>query len=190
MDHTLRTEADIQKWFNRADFDHSGTLSKREFVVMYVGLLADKAKLGAGGLASAVCAALDADGDGKIGSSKDLVLKPGLVSIAPTLQRSSAANPMYARAACQQAAASMLRSVDQLLKMITPRLLQPCCEVSSIQLNFASPFTTSSAQVLKYRTPCCVLLYDSHCGIFLLFRGNVSRQDVLSIHTQPTVLKS
>lgn len=38
-------EADIKKWFERADFDHSGTLSKREFVVMYVGLLADKAKV-------------------------------------------------------------------------------------------------------------------------------------------------
>lgn len=38
-------EADIKKWSERADFDHSGTLSKREFVVMYVGLLADKAKV-------------------------------------------------------------------------------------------------------------------------------------------------
>eukprot|EP00878_Enallax_costatus_P024349 GHUV01025983.1.p1 GENE.GHUV01025983.1~~GHUV01025983.1.p1 ORF type:complete len:159 (+),score=63.94 GHUV01025983.1:732-1208(+) len=84
MDHTLRTEADIQKWFNRADFDHSGTLSKREFVVMYVGLLADKAKLGAGGLASAVCAALDADGDGKIGSSelKKLLAGSGLTLLS------------------------------------------------------------------------------------------------------------
>jgi hypothetical protein len=59
MDHTKRTEDDIKKWFARADFDHSGTLSKREFVVMYIGLLADKAKLGAGGLAQALCAALD-----------------------------------------------------------------------------------------------------------------------------------
>jgi hypothetical protein len=59
MDHTTRTEDDIKKWFSRADFDHSGTLSKREFVVMYIGLLADKAKLGAGGLAKALCAALD-----------------------------------------------------------------------------------------------------------------------------------
>lgn len=45
MERTIRTEADIKKWFERADFDHSGSLSKREFVVMYIGLLADKAKV-------------------------------------------------------------------------------------------------------------------------------------------------
>lgn len=31
--------------FERADFDHSGTLSKREFAVMYAGLLCEKAKV-------------------------------------------------------------------------------------------------------------------------------------------------
>lgn len=46
LPHTQRSEPDIKKWFERADFDHSGTLSKREFLVMYVGLLADKAKVG------------------------------------------------------------------------------------------------------------------------------------------------
>jgi hypothetical protein len=29
--------------FKRADFDHSGTLSKREFAVMYAGVLCEKA---------------------------------------------------------------------------------------------------------------------------------------------------
>jgi hypothetical protein len=53
-----------------ADFDKSGTLSKREFTVMYVGLMAHKAKLGVQGLAAAVCTALDNDGDGKIGSTE------------------------------------------------------------------------------------------------------------------------
>lgn len=70
MPHTHRTEADIKKWFARADFDKSNTLSKREFTVMYVGLLADKAKVGAGGMAAAVCTALDRDGDGMIGSTE------------------------------------------------------------------------------------------------------------------------
>uniref|UniRef100_A0A383WGL8 EF-hand domain-containing protein n=1 Tax=Tetradesmus obliquus TaxID=3088 RepID=A0A383WGL8_TETOB len=84
MDHTMRTEDEIKKWFARADFDHSGTLSKREFGVMYVGLLADKAKLGAGGLAQALCAMLDSDGDGKIGTSelKGLLAASGLTVLS------------------------------------------------------------------------------------------------------------
>jgi hypothetical protein len=36
--------------FERADFDHSGTLSKREFATMYAGLLCEKAAVSAGGL--------------------------------------------------------------------------------------------------------------------------------------------
>lgn len=35
--------------FQRADFDHSGTLSKREFAVMYAGVLCEKAAVSAGG---------------------------------------------------------------------------------------------------------------------------------------------
>jgi hypothetical protein len=54
----------------RATNPRSGTLSKREFTVMYVGLLADKAKVGAGGMAQAICTALDRDGDGMIGSTE------------------------------------------------------------------------------------------------------------------------
>jgi hypothetical protein len=37
---------------------------------MYVGLLAHKAKLGLGALAGAIATGLDADGDGKIGSTE------------------------------------------------------------------------------------------------------------------------
>ncbi|GBF95715.1 hypothetical protein Rsub_08697 [Raphidocelis subcapitata] len=84
MPHTHRTEADIKKWFSRADFDKSGTLSKREFTVMYVGLLADKAKVGAGGMAQAICTALDRDGDGMIGSTefKKLIESSPLAPVA------------------------------------------------------------------------------------------------------------
>ncbi|KAI8466723.1 MAG: hypothetical protein J3K34DRAFT_432976 [Monoraphidium minutum] len=68
--HTMRTAEDIKKWFNRADFDKSKTLSKREFTVMYVGLMADKAKTGVKGMASAIIQALDSDNDGIIQSTE------------------------------------------------------------------------------------------------------------------------
>lgn len=54
----------------KKDFDHSNTLSKREFAVLYVGLLCHKAKSSAGGVANALCAVLDTDGDGKIGTTE------------------------------------------------------------------------------------------------------------------------
>lgn len=67
MEHSKRSEADIKKWFERADFDHSGTLSKREFAVMYAGVLCEKAAGSAttmsNGLLQAIVAA---GGDGKI----------------------------------------------------------------------------------------------------------------------------
>ena len=69
-----------------ADFDKSQTLSKREFTVMYVGLLAHKAKLGLGTLAGAIATALDTDGDGKIGSTElKALLQVGRVSIGRVL---------------------------------------------------------------------------------------------------------
>jgi len=77
MEHSQRTVEDIKIWFNRADFDKSNTLSKREFTVMYVGLLAHKAKLGLGTLAGAIATALDSDGDGKIGSTELKALLQG-----------------------------------------------------------------------------------------------------------------
>ncbi|KIY97594.1 hypothetical protein MNEG_10368 [Monoraphidium neglectum] len=68
--HTQRTEADIKKWFNRADFDKSSTLSKREFAVLYTGLIVDKAKGGLQGFATAAISALDSDNDGIINSTE------------------------------------------------------------------------------------------------------------------------
>lgn len=87
LPHTQRTAADIKKWFNRADFDQSGDLSKREFAVMYTGLLCDKAKVGAKGLAQAVCGALDKDGDGQITSDefKALLQNSPLAAVASVI---------------------------------------------------------------------------------------------------------
>jgi hypothetical protein len=68
--HPPTTTANHHQPPTQHSFDRSGSLSKREFALFYVGLLADKAKMGAGALASAVAAALDKDGDGKIGSTE------------------------------------------------------------------------------------------------------------------------
>jgi hypothetical protein len=59
-----RAHPHIRCQLHPQDWDRSGTLSKREFAVMYAGLQADKAKLGAQGLAQSVCHALDRCGAG------------------------------------------------------------------------------------------------------------------------------
>lgn len=65
--HTKRSEEDIKVWFKRADFDHSGTLSKREFAVMYAGVLCEKAAGNASTLSNGLLSAIKAaGGDGKI----------------------------------------------------------------------------------------------------------------------------
>jgi Ca2+-binding EF-hand superfamily protein len=65
--HTKRTEADIKAWFQRADFDKSCTLSKREFAVMYAGVLCEKAAGNASVLSNGLLSAIKAaGGDGKI----------------------------------------------------------------------------------------------------------------------------
>jgi hypothetical protein len=71
LPHTKRTEADIKTWFQRADFDHSGTLSKREFAVMYAGVLCEKAAGNATTLSNGLLSAIKAAGDdGKIDVSE------------------------------------------------------------------------------------------------------------------------
>lgn len=92
--HTKRTEKDIEAWFYRADFDKSETLSKREFTVMYAGLLAEKAKGGIKGMASAVCTALDTDSDGTIGAPelKAILQNTPLASLAGMLPDGAVVN--------------------------------------------------------------------------------------------------